>query len=77
MFVSIGSTALSGAKLEFEIRFMKNTDEKIFQELQHENYKLTLTNREKGVVLLDLRATLEPYLMDINGWKDSKEKLCK
>ena len=48
-------TMLNRAKLEFERRLTSYASEQVFEELQCENGKLTLTNREKGVVFLDLQ----------------------
>ena len=47
-----GSNALSRVKYDFERMLIQNVDEKSFQELEYENGKLTLFNREKGLCLL-------------------------
>ena len=77
MFTSIGKTALNRDKIEFERRFMNNTNEQKCQELKCKNGKLTLAIREKGVVFLDLRETLGLSLMDVDDWKEAKEPLGK
>ena len=45
---------------------MSDTNERAFQEIQCETSKLTLINREKGIVLLDLQATPEQSLIGTN-----------
>ena len=87
-FTSIGKTVLQRAKLEFERRFMNNTDDlKTFDEIiEHDDsdsemnatdtVRLVISSdRVKAAAYLDMRLLLKLTVMDEKEWKRLKALL--